>query len=277
MRNWLLACAIALCTTPFLNAQAAAPAPPAPAKPAPAAPQQPAATKQEPSTASRGLPSARAIVEKYVEAIGGRKAILAHSSSHATGAFTVAGAGISGTIDIYNAKPAKSLVKTTIGGIGEILEGFDGTHGWGISPMTGPSLAEGVELEQKRFDADFFSDLHADERYTSMKTLEKTVFEGRPVYKVSMVKRIGGEDVEYFDAETGLKIGTTGTREGPMGPMNITVSQTDFKKFGNVMVPTTIKQSVSGVQNTITIKTMEFDNVPPSTFDIPEKIKALIK
>jgi hypothetical protein len=275
MRNWLSAFALALCATSLLYAQAAAPA-----KPAPAAPQAPAEGKPGRDVPVRSLgsmPAARAIIDKYVQAIGGRKAILAHSSSHATGTFTVAGAGISGNIDIYNAKPALSLVKTTIGGIGEIVEGFDGTHGWGISPMTGPSLAEGAELQQKRFDADFYSDLHEESRYTSMNVLEKTTFEGRPAYKVSMLKKIGGEDLEYFDAETGFKIGTTGSREGPMGAMNITVSQTDYKKFGDVMVPTTIKQSVSGVQNVITITSMEFDTVPPSTFEVPERIKALIK
>jgi hypothetical protein len=274
MRNWISALAITLCASSLLYAQAAAPV-----KPAPPTPQAPAGAKQEREAPGRDmpLPSARAIIDKYVQAIGGRKAILAHSSSHATGTFTVASAGISGNIEIYNAKPAKSVVKTNIGGIGEILEGFDGTHGWGISPMTGPSLAEGTELEQKRFDADFYSDLHDEARYTSMKTVEKTVFEGRTAYKLSLVKKIGGEDVEYFDAETGFKIGTTGSREGPMGPMNITVSQTDYKKFGDVMVPTTIKQSVSGVSNVITITSMEFDNVPPTTFDVPERIKALIK
>jgi hypothetical protein len=273
MRNWMSAFAMTLCAMSLLYAQATAPAKPSPPSQAPASP------KQERDVAVRDmpLPSARSIIDKYVQVIGGRKAILSHSSSHASGTFTVASAGITGNIEIYNAKPAKSLVKTNIGGIGEILEGFDGTHGWGISPMTGPSLAEGTELDQKRFDADFYSDLHDDARYTSMKTVEKTTFEGRPAYKISMVKKIGGEDLEYFDAETGFKIGTTGSREGPMGPMNITVSQTDYKKFGDVMVPTTIKQSVSGVSNVITITAMEFDNVPPSTFDIPERIKALIK
>ena len=273
MRQWLSAIVLALCATSLVYAQAAAPA-----KPAPPAPQT-APEKSTRDVPARGnaLPSARQIVDKYVQAIGGRKAILSHSSSHATGSFTVAGPGISGTIDIYNAKPALSLVKTTIAGIGEILEGFDGTHGWGSSPMTGPTLAEGTELEQKRFDADFYSDLHDPSRYTSMQVTEKTTFEGRPAYKVSMVKKIGGEDIEYFDTETGFKIGTTATREGPMGPMSVTISQTDYKKFGDVMVPTTIKQSVSGVQNTITIRTMEFDTVPPSTFEIPANIKALIK
>ncbi len=274
MRNWISAFAITLCATSLVHAQAAAPA-----KPAPSAPQAPAATRPDRDTPAQSLPlpSARSIVDKYVQAIGGRKAILSHSSSHATGSFTVGGAGITGTVDVYNAKPAKSLVKTTIGGIGEILEGFDGTHAWGISPMTGPTLSEGAELAQKQFDADFYGDLHDDAKYTAMKTLEKTTFEGRPAYKVSMVKKIGGEDVEYFDAETGLKLGATGMREGPMGPMNITATQSDYKKFGDVMVPTTLKQTFSGVNNVITITSVEWDNVPPSTFDMPDRIKALIK
>jgi hypothetical protein len=275
MRNWVSAAVLTLCATSLLYAQAAPPAKPAPPTPRASTPEQP--SRDVPLRSLGGVAEARAIIDKYVQAIGGRTAILSHSSSHATGTVTVAGAGISGTIDMYNAKPAKSLMKTTIGGIGEILEGFDGTHGWGSSAIMGPTLAEGAELEQKRFDADFYSDLHDPSRYVSMKVLEKTTFDGRPAYKVSMLKKIGGEDIEYFDTETGFKIAMTATREGPMGPMSVTVSQSDYKKFGDVMVPTIIKQSVAGVQNTITIKTMEFDNVPPSTFDIPEKIKALIK
>ena len=275
MRKWIVALAVTVCATSLLYAQAPAPAPAKPSLPPAPKPMSPTAAK--PATGDPSLPSARSILDKYVQAIGGRKAILAHSSSHATGTFSVVSAGISGAIEIFNAKPAKTFVKTNIGGIGEILEGFDGTYGWGISPMTGPSLAEGAELEQKRFDADFYSDLHDPARYTSMTTVEKTTFEGRPVYKLSLVKKIGGEDIEYFDTETGYKIGTTGSREGPMGPMNITVSQTDYRKFGDVMVPTTLKQSVSGVSNVITITSMEFDTVPPPTFDVPDRIKALIK
>jgi hypothetical protein len=274
MRNWISALALTLCATSLLYAQAVAPA-----KPAPAAPQTPAATKPERDAPaqSQPLPSARSIIDKYVQAIGGRRAILAHSSSHATGTLMVPSAGITGSTEIYNAKPVLNLIKMTIGGIGETLEGFDGTHAWGISPMTGPSLAEGAELEQKRFDADFYSDLHDPARFTSMKTVDKTTFEGRPAYKVSFVKKIGGEDMEYFDAETGLKLGMTASRESPMGPMNVTTVQTDYKKFGDVMVPTTLKQSSSGVQIVVTLTSLEWDNVPPSTFEMPEKIKALIK
>lgn len=270
------ASAIALWGTAAVHGQAAAPVKPAPA------PQAPSTTSPKPDArdlpAQRSvLPSARSIIDRYVEAIGGRKAILSHSSSHATGTMTMAGAGISGGLDLYNAKPNKSLLKVTLGGIGEILDGFDGTHGWGLNPVTGPTLAEGIELDQKRFDADFYGDLHDDGRYASMKTVEQTTFEGRPCYKVSLVKKIGGEDFDFYDVETGLKVGAIGTRETQMGAMTATMMQSDYKKFGGMLVPTTMKQMVGGVQQVITITSIEFDNVPPSTFEMPDKIKALIK
>ena len=78
---------------------------------------------------------------------------------------TVTGSGITGALDIYGAAPNKSLVKINLGGIGEIVEGFDGTYGWACQPMTGPMLKQGKELEEKKFDADFYSDLHQPGRY----------------------------------------------------------------------------------------------------------------
>jgi hypothetical protein len=44
-----------------------------------------------------------------------------------------------------------------------------------------------------------------------------------------------------------------------------------------VMVPTTIKQSVSGIDIVITITSVELDKVEPSVFELPAEIKALIK
>ena len=37
----------------------------------------------------------------------------------------------------------RSLLRITLGGIGSIEEGFDGTVGWSLSPMTGPTLVAG--------------------------------------------------------------------------------------------------------------------------------------
>jgi len=251
-----------------------APAPTAPKPPAPKPKSAPAATDATKSTA---LPSPQSIIDRHVKAVGGKAAILAHKSSHATGTFTMPAQNLTGTLDIYGAKPDKSLVKINLGGIGDLMEGFDGTTGWTLEPMSGPRLKEGQELVEKKFDADFYSDLHEPGRYASMKTIEKTTFEGKPCYKVSLVRKEGGEDFEYYDVETGLKAGASGTRQTAMGPITATQMLSDYKKFGDLLVPTTMKQTQMGVDQVLKITAVEWDNVPDSTFDLPAQIKALIK
>ena len=227
--------------------------------------------------AAENLPSAKSLIAKYIAAIGGREAILSHSSTHSTGTFTVASAGMTGSIELFAAKPNKSLVKITIPGVGEITEGFDGTNGWTISPMTGPMLLQGKQLEEKRFDTDFYGELHDASRYESMTTVERTDFDGRPCYKVRLVRKNGGEDFEFYDVTTGLKVGRIATRETQMGTVTGTAVETDYRKFGKLLLPGTIKNSLMGVQQVITIQTIEYDAVPASAFEPPAEIKALIK
>jgi len=253
-----------------------APAAPKPAPPKPSAPKSDPTARDVPAR-DQPLPSARSIVDRHIKEMRGRAAILAHTSTHATGTISMASAGITGAVDVYAAKPDKSLVKINLGGIGDIVEGFDGTHGWTLQPMTGPMLSEGKELAEKKFDADFYADLHQEGRYASMKTVEKTTFDGRPCYKVALTRKEGGEDIEFYDVETGLKAGAVLTRESPMGTITATQVHSDYKKFGNLLLATTMKQSQMGVEQVLKVTSFEFDNVPPSTFDPPAQIKALIK
>jgi hypothetical protein len=227
--------------------------------------------------APSALPSARSIVDRHVEAIGGRAAILSHSSTRATGTFSVVSAGMKGALEVFAAKPDKSVVKIKIPGLGDIEEGFDGTKGWSLSPMTGPMLLEGKQLEEKKFDADFYSDLHDEGRYASMTTVEQTEFDGRPCYKLKLVRKNGSEDFEFYDVKTGLKAGRMGTRETPMGTLTGTAVESDYKKFGKLLIPTIVKNTIMGVQQVITIETVEFDNVSAATFEPPAEIKALVK
>ena len=81
-----------------------------------------------------------------------------------------------------------------------------------------------------------------------MTTVEKTTFEGRPVYKVRLVKKAGDEDIEFYDAETGLKAGAISTRDSPMGPMQGTTAWSDYKKFGSLLQPATTKVSAMSTQ-----------------------------
>jgi hypothetical protein len=235
-----------------------------------------AARSAEPQAAAE-LPSARNVIDRHVKAIGGRDAFLAQTSTHALGTVSLPAAGLTGKLEAFHAKPNKFLQRMSLPGIGDIEEGFDGVVGWSISPLTGPTLLEGKLLEERKFDADFFEDLKADDRYESITTVEKTTFEGRPVYKLRLLKKGGVEDLEFYDAETGLKAGMITTRDSPMGPMQGTTSWSNYKKFGSLLQPATTKVSVLNTDMIMAITAVEYGKVDPSVFAVPAQIKALIK
>jgi len=248
---------------------------------APASAQAPAAKapSKAPAAQAAGLPAPRVIIDRHIAAIGGRSVLMARTSTHATGTVSIPATGMTGSVDVFAAKPDKSLTRITIGGIGAIEEGFDGKIGWTLSPMLGPSLAQGKELEEKKFEADFLGDLHPETRYESMTTVEKTEFEGRPCYKVRLVRTGAGglEEFEFYDVATGLKAGGISTRESPMGPITGTTSESDYRRFGPLLQATTIKSTAMGVQQVVTLTSVEYDNVDPAVFDAPAAIKALVK
>jgi hypothetical protein len=224
------------------------------------------------------LPEARQIIDRHIKAIGGRQAILSHSSMHATGTLSVPSSGMTGEMEIFAAaNPNRLFVKTTVKDIGEISEGFDGSHAWSVTPMTGPMLKVGKDLQQTKLDADFYGDLRDPKLYPDVKTIEKTTFDGRPCYKVSLKRIDGVEDFDFYDVATGLRAGSTHTRETVMGTMTISTVEGGYKKFGNMTQATMMTQQVMGVEQKITLLTLEFDKVPASALEPPATVKALIK
>jgi hypothetical protein len=224
------------------------------------------------------LPAAREIIDRHIKAIGGREAILAHKSMHATGMLSIPSSGITGPMEVFGASnPDRVMVKMTVPGIGEIAEGFDGSHAWSSSPMTGPMLKVGKELTQTKFDADFYSELRDPKTYPDVKTIEKTTFDGRPCYKVNIKRIDGAEDVDFYDVATGLRAGSIATRETAMGTITMTSIEGGYKKFGKLTQATIVTQQVMGIEQKITLDVVEYDNVDPKAFEPPAAVKALIK
>src|SRR5262245_11950200 len=67
-----------------------------------------------------GLPTARSIIDRHVKEIGGREAVLAQTSTHATGTVSLPAAGLTGKLEAFHAKPNKFLQRMTLPGIGDI-------------------------------------------------------------------------------------------------------------------------------------------------------------
>jgi len=230
-----------------------------------------------PQATTEKLPAARDIMDRHLKAIGGREALMSKSSAHATGTVEIPGSGMKGTLELFQAKPNSTLTRISLPGFGDLQEGFNGAIGWTISPMTGPLLLQGKQLEEKKLDSDFYGEAQPEKRYASMTVVEKTTFEGRPCYKVRLVTKNGGEDFQFFDVETGLKAGSITTREMPMGTVTATTVESDYKPFGNLLQATKLTMSVGPIQQVLVVNSIEYDKVSQTVFEPPAEIKALMK
>jgi hypothetical protein len=212
-----------------------------------------------------------------VRAIGGREAVLRHASLRAVGNFAMPAQGISGTVERVAARPDRFREKVAMSGVGEMQLGFDGSIGWMVTPMTGPMVLTGKQLEQLRRDAEFDAALHDPKGFTSLETVERVEFEGRPAYKLRALWTNGDEDFEFYDVDSGLLVGSIVMRESPLGAMKATNVMGDYRTFGGLQIPTRQVQRVLGTEQVVTIVSVEFGGVDPATFAPPASILALVK
>jgi len=228
---------------------------------------------------AQALPSAKEVLNRHVTAIGGLDAITAINSMQQSGTMEMAAMGLSAELSMAAAKPNKMSLTMSIPGIGEMQQGFNGEIGWDNNPMSGPRLAEGEELTNRKESSSFLESFGVFDpaRYTSMEVVEKTTFAGEDAYKVKMVRKVGPSSMEYFSVATGLRIGSQTTVVSPMGALEINATLSDYKQFGAVKLPTKMAQSQAGQDMVMTFTNVKFNEVTDAAFALPEAVKALVK
>ena len=230
---------------------------------------------QQPAPAT--LPAARDIISKYVEVTGGATAFKSISSMRAKGTFAITGQQMSGELEMMAARPNKLLTRIAITGIGAVEEGYDGKVGWSIDPFRGPALITGRGLDERADEAWFDGPLHGSDQVKAMTVVGKEEFDGRQVYRVKVVSLRGTEQFELFDEKTGHQAGIEATRETPLGIIPTTTMFRDYQRFGQLTFPAKVVQRIMGQEQIFTFTLYEFNSVPPSMFELPPAIKALIK
>jgi carboxyl-terminal processing protease len=229
------------------------------------------------SAREQELPSGAALVAKYVAAIGGADAIRATVSFRATGVTELPAQNIKGTFEMMAARPAKSILRMELGGVGKAESGFNGEVGWSLDPMVGPSLVTGRMLDEMRNDAHFEAALHPPDLVRSITTTARVVFDGRPAFKARVVMVSGQQRDQYFDVETGYLIGIEGENQTPMGVLPMTMTLRDYKAFGAITHPARVIQSAMGIEQHFIFERYEYNTLKADAFDPPAIIRAIIR
>lgn len=229
------------------------------------------------SLAAQGLPAPQALAARHDSIVGGRAALEGRRSMRMVGSFTIPDAGIEAPLEILKLRPNKYLFRSTLGPMGELLSGYDGTNAWAVQPGAGAMLMQGESARQLADQADFFGDLHDYSRFATVETLDEAEFDGRRVHRVRMVRASGDTLMEFFDAATGLTAGSETSVETPMGRMKTTSIVGDYRDFNGLKIATRLEQRNPQFRVVITIASVEFDTLDEAAVDPPESVKALIK
>jgi hypothetical protein len=222
------------------------------------------------------LPEGRAVIERFIAAIGGRDAILKHQARHFKGRFESPAQGIVGEFDLYQAAPNRMLTTATFPGLGTVREGYDGSVAWSTNPATGPMVLDGLALDQRRHGADFYLALYPPEMIAEVETVGAEPFEGTPAHKIRVKTTWGEEYFEFFDRASGLQLGSVRTLSTPLGEIEAIIVISDWRPVEGVRMPFRLVQRVATIEAVITFSELSLAPVPDSVFALPPEIRALI-
>jgi len=227
--------------------------------------------------AAEDLPKAETILDKNVEATGGKAAYAKLHNEVATGTMEMPAMGIKGDIVTYRAEPAKNYTELNLAGIGKIQEGFDGTTAWSLSAIQGAHVKEGDEKAQTLNSSQF----HTEDwktLYKKVETVGVAQVDGKDCYKVLLTPAEGPAMTQFFDKQSWLMVKMTMIAKTPMGDVEAEQSVGDYRKEGDILAPHKITQSAAGQTFTITLDKIQYNvDIPKDKWDLPAEIQALVK
>jgi len=256
-------------------------APTAPDMPsAPAMPKMPApAGSTAPAiTAVDDAPTPKEIWAKFIDATGGAAAFPTEGSRSTIGRILIPSAGMEGTVETLVRTPNLVLIRTTIPGIGEILQGYDGAFGWTVDPMGGERLLEPAELDPMLRAADFRGPAGYLDGAKSAKTLGTAELQGNSTWVVELTGLFGdGVTLMYFNRSDDLLSGVRMTTQSPMGEVPVESLLSDYKEFGKAKYATKTTSRAMMQEFVTTVEKVSEEEIPVEKFAPPASVKALIE
>lgn len=231
-----------------------------------------------PAIAADELPSAESILNKYVEATGGRAAYEKIHTTVSTGTFEMPAAGMKGDIKIYNEEPDKSYSVVDLAGIGKIEEGCDGTTAWQLSALQGARIKTGAERAMALRASSMKTRLDWHQNFKSIETVGSESVDGKPVYVLLLTPKEGKPEKEYYDKTSGLLLKVAMVMATPMGEIPTESTFSDYRAESGLVIPHHLGQSAVGQQFSINIDSFVINkDVPKDRFELPPQIKALVQ
>ena len=213
------------------------------------------------SAQAPALPTIDQVLEKYLTASGGRAAFEKITTRVATATLEMPDQGINGTMTLTEKAPNKSLVVVEIPGLGKIREATDGEVAWDDNPQLGLREKTGAEKAEALRGATFNMETNIRKVFPKLEVTGREQVGTRPTVVVLGTPVDGAPTTFYFDAETGLLLKSSGSRETAQGPMTFEAFFEDYRTQDGIKQPFLIRQVTPAFSMVIRVTEMKH-NVP---------------
>lgn len=218
------------------------------------------------------------IIQKNIDAKGGRDKMKAVQSIRMSGKMTMGG-GMEAPVIMEMARPNKLRMEFTFQGMTGI-QAYDGTTGWMVMPFMGkkdPEPVAGDDLKQIEDQADIDGMLvdYKDKGH-QVEYLGKGEVEGTPVHKLKVTKKSGDTVTLFLDADSFLEIMAEGKTKVRGQEMEGVTTFGDYKEVGGMVFAHSIQSKPKGAPEgggmTISIDKIEVNpDLPAARFEMPAK------
>lgn len=228
--------------------------------------------------AAASAQTADELVEKNIQARGGRDKIKAVQSIRMTGKMSINQGGqmLEMPIVMEAARPDKVRVDSTFQGM-TIVQAYDGKTGWIVMPMMGkkdPEEVSGDQLDQIKRQADVIDGDLVDykEKGHQVEYVGKEDMEGTPVYKLKVTRKDGQVVYVYLDAEQYLEIKQKQKTKVPSGQeIESESTMSDYKEVGGILFPHSMEMKAGPGTMSMTLEKIEINpELPASRFEMPK-------
>ena len=201
--------------------------------------------------------TAKSVLDNYIKAVGGEKAISAVKSLSVKASGTVQGM----TLEVFKKVTSDNKLAQGLSAMGQTQKVvFDGKKAFAVSGGQKQDLPADQAAELKK-EAYVFPELN-QRNDTSIKLKGIENFNGADAYAL-----VDGDTTVYYDVKTGLKVAEVSVQKGPDGQeMASTTPYSDYREVKGIKVP--YKTSVNvGMEVELTVSEVKInEGVTPADF-----------
>ena len=226
------------------------------------------------SVVSLRAQTADEIINKYIDALGGKEKLASIKTVYTEYEMEVMGQQAAGSTWVVNGKGYKNVVDFA----GQkIIQCFTDKGGWGVNPMMGQTTPEAMPAEQAQIgQGQMFVGgplFNYAAKGNTVELIGKDTLNGKDAFKLKLKAREGGESIFWIDPATYYVLKTTVKSNVGGAEVETSVAFSNYKKndFGYVMPANTEINMAQGFTLNITTKKTEINKeIDMKVFEMPK-------